>query len=259
MVEPGVQHDRRAGTGTTGSAEDGGKTLQEMADQLRIVRRDLDHFSHSITHDLRTPLGQIDGFAYLLGLEYGSALDDKGHGYLERIRGASRQMLGLIDELWHLNRIARAEVQPRELDLGDMARALAVDSGSTGAPRTIAYDIAPDLVAFADADLTRLALDSLLRNALGYTACREQARIEFASCMTEHGRTFFIRDDGAGFDLGDDLFTRLQRLHAVAGFEGAGLRYAKAERAIERQGGRIWADSAAGQGATFYFTLERAR
>lgn len=231
------------------------RRLQDLARQLEIVQRDLEYFSRSITHDLRTPLGQIDGFAYLLATEYSSRLDGKAEAYVQRIRGASRQMLGLIDELWSLGRIGRAELHPCELDLSDMARALAVDGTPSEERRAVSLVIQPNLVAFADADLTRIALDNLLRNALRFTSANETARIELGIQQSERGPIYFVKDDGAGFDLDGSIFARLQRMNSVPEFEGAGLRFAKAERAIERQGGRIWAESASGTGAIFYFTL----
>ncbi|HEY3325989.1 MAG TPA: ATP-binding protein [Novimethylophilus sp.] len=238
--------------------EEAGNRLQELARQLETARRDLESFSHSITHDLRSPLGQIDGFAFLLGMEYANAkLDAKAQGYIQRIRAATKQMVALIDDLWSLSRISRAELHSQQVDLSDMAQALAIDQRNPPQPRNVEFVIASGLTATADADLMRIVLDNLLKNARRFTAGQEHARIEFGMLENEGEPVYFIKDNGAGFDLADkvQLFTQLQRMNSMQEFDGAGIRFAKAERAIQRQGGKIWAESAAGRGAIFYFTL----
>lgn len=232
--------------------------LQELALQLETAKRDLESFSHTITHDLRSPLGQIDGFAYLLGMEYANVkLDAKAHGYIQRIRGAAKQMLALIDDLWGLTRISRTATHPQQVDLSDMAQALAIDLRNPPQPHSVEFVIAPGLTALADANLMRMVLDNLFKNARKFTSGQEHARIEFGTLPNAGAAVYFIKDNGAGFDLADNvpLFTQLQRMNSIAEFDGAGIRFATAERAIQRQGGKIWAESVAGQGAIFYFTL----
>lgn len=227
--------------------------LRELTRQLEAARQNLESFSHSVTHDLRSPLGQIDGFAFLLGMEYADAkLDAKAQGYIQRIRAATKQMVVLIDNVWQLTRIDQAEVHPQPLDLSDMARALAI-----GAHPNVEFVITPGLAAIADIDLTRLALDSLFCNARQFTSQREHARIEFGLASHQAQPVYFIKDNGAGFDLAGNapLFMQLQRLNSIAEFAGAGIRFALAERAIRRQGGEIRAESTPGMGAIFYFTL----
>ncbi len=228
-------------------------SLQELQHQLEAARRNLQSFTHTITHDLRSPLGQIDGFAFLLGMEYADAMDAKAQSYLQHIREAAKRMTTLINELSELMRICEAPVASQPLDISDMARAIVV--GYTPQPN-VEFAIAPGLAATADAALTRIVLENLLRNACQFAAKQEQAKIELGM---QHGEppVFFVRDNGVGFDLPPDalLFARLQRLNSLEDFDGTGMRYATAERAVQRQGGRIWAECASGAGATFYFTL----
>jgi light-regulated signal transduction histidine kinase (bacteriophytochrome) len=163
-------------------------------------------------------------------------------------------MTALVDDLGELSRIAQAPLAPQRLDLGDMAQALALGDAA-GTP--VELSVAPGLVTTADAALTRIALDNLLRNARQYTSKQPEARIEFGMRQQDGRDAFYVRDNGPGFDLPQDrpLFAHLQRLGSLEEFAGAGVRFALAERAVLRQGGAIWAESAAGAGSVFYFTL----
>lgn len=230
-------------------------TLEE-----RVTERtaELESFSYSLAHDLRTPLRGIEGFSQLLLEDYGDFLDAAGKDYLQRIRAASQRMAALSDALLKLSRISRAVLRPGQTDLSNTARQIARQLQETQPQRQVDWVIADGLRAEGDPRLLEVVLENLLDNAWKFTGQQSAARIEFGATQTTDDRSvFFVRDDGAGFDMAyaDKLFKPFSRLHGITEFEGVGIGLAIAARIIHRHGGRIWAEGAPGQSAVFYFTL----
>ena len=230
--------------------------LRRYAAELETANAELDAFSYSVSHDLRAPLRSIDGFSQILLEDYGTQLDAAGKNALERVRAATQRMGGLIDDLLKLSRVSRSEMRLETVDLSALAAAIARDLGRAG-ERKVEIDITPRLVVQGDPRLLRVALENLLGNAWKYTGKRSDARIEFSATDQKGERVFYIRDNGAGFDMryADKLFGAFQRLHGEAEFEGTGIGLATVQRIIRRHHGRIWAEGKVGEGATFYFTV----
>jgi light-regulated signal transduction histidine kinase (bacteriophytochrome) len=225
--------------------------------ELTSVNKELEAFSYSVSHDLRAPLRGIDGFSQALLEDYSDRLDATGKDHLERVRLGAQRMAALIDDLLELSRITRAEIQREPLDLSEMARSVAAELSGRDPARQIEFVIAPGLHAEGDAPLMRTVLENLLGNAWKFTSRQSQARIEFGLTQTNGLSTFFVRDNGAGFDpaYSGRLFGAFQRLHGATEFPGTGVGLASVQRVIHRHGGRLWAKSAVNEGATFFFTL----
>jgi light-regulated signal transduction histidine kinase (bacteriophytochrome) len=223
--------------------------------ELREANQELEAFSYSVSHDLRAPLRAIEGFSRVLGDRYAPVLDDTGRDYLQRVRNAASRMGELIEALLKISRVARGDLQPEPLDLSRMAADIVAELRAGDAQREVLVDIAPGLVANADRVLVRSLLENLLGNAWKFTRGRLDARIAFGQDLD--GRTFFVRDNGAGFDEAyvDKLFRPFQRLHDEAGFAGEGIGLATVKRIVERHGGTIRASGTPGEGAVFAFTL----
>jgi PAS domain S-box-containing protein len=231
--------------------------VRERTAALLATNRELEAFAYSVSHDLRAPLRAIDGFSVLLLQKYGSQLDAGGRHYLDRVRAGTVRMQELIDDLLCLSHVVRSEVRRERVDLSTLAEMVAEELRKTRTNRQVDFVIAPGLFAEVDVHLVRLALENLLGNAWKYTSKHPAARIEFGVTERDGRSVFFVRDDGAGFDMAyvEKLFDPFQRLHAVEEFEGSGIGLAIVQRIISRHGGRIWAEGAVEQGATFYFTL----
>jgi signal transduction histidine kinase len=229
--------------------------LTKKSESLELVNRELESFSYSVAHDLRAPLRAMSGFSQNL-LE-NDFPPDEVHRQLERIAAASRKMGLLVDGLLGLSQINRKEVVKTETDLSAIAREV-LGSLREGAPdRVVATTIEPDCRANADPRLLHAVLTNLLGNAWKFTAKRPDTRIEFGKRNDGSGDVFFVRDNGAGFDMqyADKLFGTFQRLHSEKEFAGTGIGLATVQRVIQRHGGKIWAEAAVGAGATFFFTL----
>jgi light-regulated signal transduction histidine kinase (bacteriophytochrome) len=227
--------------------------------QLAAANRELEAFSYSVSHDLRTPLRAIRSFTQMLEEDAGPHLDDTSRDHLRRVVAATARMSDLIDALLELSRISRVAIQRAPVDLGAIASAVIDELRVRDAERRVETVIAPNLVVSADARLARALLDNLLGNAWKFTAKAAAARIEVGvrPAAPETGeRAFFIRDNGAGFDMvhAAKLFAPFQRLHGTD-FAGTGVGLATVRRIVERHGGRIWAEGEVGAGATFWFTL----
>jgi signal transduction histidine kinase len=231
--------------------------VAERTAQLEIANRELESFSYSVSHDLRAPLRGIDGFSRTLMEKHAGQLDERGQHYLGRIRAATLRMGRLIDDLLELARLARGDLDRVPLDLSAVAAGLVAELRRTHPERRVEFVLAPGLVARADPTLIRVALANLLGNAWKFTGRRECARIELGACFLDGQTVFFVRDDGAGFDMAyaDKLFSPFQRLHGQKEFEGSGVGLATVQRILHRHGGRIWAESQVGRGTTFQFTL----
>lgn len=233
--------------------------LQQKIRELESVNKELESFSYSVSHDLRAPLRAIDGFSREVLETYNDRLDAQGQDQLRRVRAASQRMGHLIDDLLKLARITRAEMQRSEVDLSAIAREIFSEQQRQEPRDQIEVSIAPNLRAHADPNLMRVALDNLLGNARKFSAHCGDPRIEFGSQRQDDEMVFFVRDNGAGFDMAyaDKLFGAFQRLHPASEFEGTGIGLATVQRIIRRHGGHIWAQAQINSGATFFFTLPR--
>lgn len=234
------------------------KRVAERTSQFEAANRELEAFSYTVAHDLRAPLRIIDGFSNILLRDYSGALDERGKDYLKRLGGSGRKMGALIDALLKLSQVMRSELKKAPVDLSAIARSVAVDLQKTHPGRKALFIIQEGLVASGDPDLFRIVLDNLLGNAWKFTGQKEEGRIEFGSMGREGGRAvYFVRDNGAGFEMkySERLFGPFQRLHKEDEFPGTGIGLATVQRIVQRHGGRIWAESELGRGATFYFTI----
>lgn len=231
--------------------------VRERTAQLEAANRELEAFSYSVSHDLRAPLRAIDGFSKILEAEYTETLDETGKGYLERVREAARRMSTLTDDLLKLSRLTRSEIRRLPIDLSLLARQICADFQAANPERQVEIIIQPSLVAVADPNLLRIVLENLLGNAWKFTAKQPQTTIEFGAITQEGRPAYFVRDNGAGFEMAyaDKLFGAFQRLHSEQEFPGTGIGLATVQRIIHRHGGRVWAESAPNAGATFYFTV----
>jgi light-regulated signal transduction histidine kinase (bacteriophytochrome) len=234
------------------------RRVRERTAQLEAANRELESFSYSVSHDLRAPLRSVDGYSQALLEDCASLLDETGRQHIHRIRNASQRMAQLIDGLLTLSRLTRLEMQRERLSLSALARNIAQELQQREPERRVEFVIADGLEARADARLMRAALENLLGNAWKYTARHDRPRIEFGTQPQPSGPpVYFVRDNGAGFDMAyvDRLFVAFQRLHSAQEFPGDGIGLATVRRIIHRHGGRVWAEGATGQGATFYFSL----
>jgi len=232
--------------------------VEERTNELTAVNKELEAFSFSVSHDLRAPLRSIDGFSEALLEDYATKLDATGHDYLQRIRAAAQKMGQLIDALLDLSRVTRRELLKDTVDLSALAQDALKDLQHGEAEREVACTIQPGIRAKGDKQLLRIVMANLLGNAWKYTSKNSQAQIEFGT-KVENGETiYFVRDNGAGFDMtyATKLFGAFQRMHHDDEFPGTGVGLATVSRIINKHGGRIWAESAPGKGATFYFTLD---
>ncbi len=229
----------------------------ERTTQLQAANKELEAFSYSVSHDLRAPLRSIDGFSQALLEDYTDKLDTVGQNYLQRVRLATQRMGQLIDDLLNLSRMTRSEMRCELVDLSSLTQMIATELQKTQPERLVEFVIAPGLVANGDARLLRIVLENLLGNAWKFTGKHPSARIEFGLIEHEGKPAYFVRDDGTGFDMeyANKLFGAFQRLHAITEFEGTGIGLATVQRIIHRHSGRVWAEGAVGQGATFYFSL----
>lgn len=231
--------------------------VQRRTRQLEEANREMESFCYSVSHDLRAPLRALDGFSRILLDEAGQILDEADKSNLRRIIAASERMGGLMDDLLKLSRIGRASMRLTDVDLGRIA-AETIGRLRSGKPEhRVTVQIAPGLSVQADAGLMRIALENLLENAWKYTGRTADAHIEFGSMEMDGRVDFFLRDNGAGFDLryATKLFSPFQRAHSPGEFEGNGIGLAIVQRIVQRHGGRIRAESEPGRGSTFWFTL----
>jgi signal transduction histidine kinase len=233
--------------------------VRQRTAQLEAANNELEAFTYSVSHDLRSPLSRIDGFSALLGAEIGSsAATDRSIHYLGRIRANVRHMGDLIDGMLSLARVSGANLQSLPVDLSALAQAIADEHQEREPGRGVVFDIQPGLVAQGDGRLLHQVLDNLLGNACKFSGQQAETRISFSGETTTDGAwVYAVRDNGAGFDMdyADKLFSPFYRLHKETEFPGTGVGLATVGRIITRHGGKIWAESAPGEGAVFYFTL----
>jgi len=232
--------------------------LKRRAAQLESANKELEAFAYSVSHDLRAPLRTIDGFSLALLEDYAGQIPDEGQDYLMRIRTAAQRMAQLIDDLLNLSRVSRAPIELMDINLSSLVHTVVRDLQQAQPQRIVEIVITPDLIVRGDQRLMRIVLENLFSNAWKFTSKQEYARIEFGVQDADHQRTYFVRDNGAGFDMiyASKLFGTFQRLHANTEFPGIGIGLAIVQRIIQRHAGRVWAEAAIDKGATFYFTLE---
>ncbi len=233
------------------------RRLEERTVELKAVNKELASLAYSISHDFCAPLRTLDGFSASLQAKYDEQLDEQGRHYLSRIRSTAIYMSNLIDSLLELASITRREFVKQQVDLGAVASAIVAGLQEAEPQRKSMIRIAPGLLVSGDASMLRSALENLLDNAWKFSSREAQTDIEVGRKSIDGEEVFFVRDKGAGFNMAyaDKLFGAFQRLHRTGEFPGTGIGLASVQRIINRHGGRIWAESAVGQGATFYFTL----
>jgi PAS domain S-box-containing protein len=236
------------------------RTEEEIKRQnalLAAANKELDAFSYSVAHDLRAPLRAVDGFSLALLQDFPDDVPEEGRRYLERIRSGAQRMAQLIEDLLKLSRISRHQIVRSEVDLSRVAAEVAAQLKASDPNRQVKFAIAADLVVFGDRNLLRIVLENLMANAWKFTSRQPQAEIHLGLKNGEEERVLFIRDNGCGFDMkyADKLFGVFQRLHRESEFSGTGIGLATVHRIISRHGGRIWAEAAVGEGATFYFVV----
>jgi light-regulated signal transduction histidine kinase (bacteriophytochrome) len=242
------------------AAESHAAELEQRVAELAAANQELEAFSYSVSHDLRGPLRAIDGFSQILLEQYRDKLDQQGQHFLARMRAGSQRMWHLIDDLLSLARITRAEMHRSDVDLAQLAREVVDDLRRDDPGRAVDVAIVGEARVRGDAPLLRAALVNLLGNAWKFTSKTAAPKIELGCDRRDGVATYYVRDNGAGFDMvyAHKLFAPFQRLHQQSEFEGTGIGLATVHRIITRHGGTLWAESAPGHGATFWFTLGRS-
>jgi len=233
------------------------RRVVERTRQLDAANKELEAFSYSVSHDLRAPLRAIDGFSKAILDEYAETLDKQACHYLQRVRTGIQKMSGLIDDLLNLSSMSRAMLRKESINLTALARDVVAELQDREPLRKVVIGIADGLSAVGDAQLITIVLVNLFGNAWKYTAKRPEAQIAFGSENQGNEVVFYIRDNGAGFDMAyaAKLFAPFQRLHQDSEFEGNGIGLATIQRIVLRHGGRVWVKAAVNEGATFFFTL----
>ncbi len=237
------------------------ETRAALVEELERKNKELEAFSYSVSHDLRAPLRSIDGFSQAVLEDYSPQLDARGQDYLRRVRSAAQRMGELIDALLELSRVGRAQLSRDDVDLSGLASSVAAELQRAHPEHHVELAIQPELRVSGDRRLLRGLLENLLGNAWKFTVGVAKPRVEVGLEARAEGRAYFVKDNGAGFnmDYASKLFQPFQRLHSDKEFAGTGIGLATVYRIVERHGGRVWAQGAPGQGATIYFTLSGSR
>jgi PAS domain S-box-containing protein len=233
------------------------KRVAERTLQLESTNKELKAFAYSVSHDLRTPLRSIDGFSQVLLEDYHGKIDAQGIDYLQRIRSATQRMAQLIDDMLNLSRISRYDINIQQVNLSEMVKEIADNLHESQPERQVEFIIQENIKIRADGNLLRIVIENLIGNAWKFTSKKASATIELGMKSHNGKKTYFIRDDGAGFDskYAQKLFSAFQRLHDSNEFPGTGVGLATVQRIIHRHGGNMWAEGEVEKGATFYFTL----
>ena len=225
--------------------------------QLEAANRELEAFSYSVSHDLRSPLRSIAGFGQVLLEDYAEKLDEEGRDSLSRMIAATQRMGQLIDDLLRLSRVTRAEMRRERVSLSEIAGKIAAGLRKTRPERDVEFVVTEGLYAYGDEQLLNLVFENLLSNAWKFTEKHPRGLIEFGVTQRDDESVYFVRDDGAGFDMAyaGNLFNPFHRLHAMNEFPGTGIGLATVKRIINRHGGRVWIEGEVEKGTTVYFTL----
>jgi len=235
------------------------KRVQERTAQLEAANRELEAFSYSVSHDLRTPLITIEGFVRLLLRRYSPQLDEKGQRFLNAIQKSTKQMEQLIDDLLALSRLKRKEYNVAQIDMGELSKTVFSELKTVNPGRKLKFNVEhlPDVQG--DASLMHQVFMNLFSNAIKFTRKRDVAVIEAGGSEGKDENTYYVRDNGVGFDMqdADKLFGVFQRFHSADEYEGTGIGLAIVQRIIARHGGKVWAEGKIDEGATFYFTLPK--
>jgi two-component system, sensor histidine kinase and response regulator len=231
--------------------------VDERTTALTSINRELEAFSYSVSHDLRAPLLAFDGLSRSMLEEYGDRLDKRAKDNLKRMRGASQRMTSVFDGLQELFRLTGGEVHREKVDITALAKEIVQELNAANPNRDVKCEIAAEMAAPGDKRLVRILLANLLSNAWKFTGNKPSPRVEVGTEIVDGEARMFVRDNGVGFDMvyAHRLFGAFQRLHSQSEFPGAGIGLATARRIVNRHGGRIWAEGAAGEGATFYFVI----
>jgi signal transduction histidine kinase len=239
------------------SLQEAGVQLQQRQQDLERANKELESFSYSVSHDLRAPLRSVDGFSQILLEEFADQLPAEGQEHLRRVRGAAQRMAQLIDDILRLSRINRGELHRAPVDLSELARRVGGELALANPASSVELVVQDRLSVGGDAQLLRIALENLLGNAWKFTSRVEHPRVEVGQLPNREIPTYFVRDNGAGFDpvYAARLFIPFQRLHAASEFPGTGIGLATVQRIVHRHGGRVWAEGVVGRGATFFFTI----
>jgi signal transduction histidine kinase len=237
------------------------RRVSERTRELLSANRELEAFSYSVSHDLRGPLDAINGFSYLLLTQYAERLGDQTRELIENIQSSGKRMTELIDVLLNLSRVSSSAMRPERVDLSEIARSTVQELSRSAPERKVEFIAPAKTDVYGDAQLLRVLMENLLRNAWKYTSRHDSARIEFGSLEENGETTYFVKDDGSGFDphSADRLFQPFQRLHSKSEFPGNGVGLATARRIVHRHGGEIWAQGAVDKGATFFFKIRSSR
>jgi light-regulated signal transduction histidine kinase (bacteriophytochrome) len=238
--------------------------LRRQTAELEMANKELEAFTYSVSHDLKAPLIVANGFCKRLSELYGEKLDERGARYLQRIKESCQHMNLLIEDLLNLSKVTTSRTKIKSIDLSGLVKSITAQLKETQPEREASFFIEEGLIAKGDPRLLRVGLENLLGNAWKFTSKRKRAKIEFGAGKTIGDEpAYFIRDNGCGFDMSgvDKLFEPFHRFHSDEDFSGTGIGLATVHRIITKHGGRIWAESGVGKGATFYFTLpaQRAR
>ena len=231
--------------------------VEERTTALTSINRELEAFSYSVSHDLREPLLAFDGLSQTLLDDYGDRLDTKAKDYLKRMRRASQRMTSVFDGLQTLFRLTSGEIHRERLDVTELVQELVEEIKAENRDRKVEVQIAKGMTASGDQRLIRILLVNLLNNAWKFTSTKTSAKVAVGTETVDGESRIFVRDNGVGFDMiyAHRLFGAFQRLHSQSEFAGAGIGLATARRIVNRHGGRIWAEGAVGEGATFYFVI----
>ena len=235
------------------------RRVRERTRRLETANQELESFSFAVSHDLRSPLTSIIGFSNALLEDCGDSLSDQACQYMERIIAATDRMKGKIEALLNFSRMNLTELSVSQVDLSQIALDIMRDLSETSPRDNLQLEITTGLTTMADKVLLRAVLENLLGNAWKYTARKDKTVIRFGAKDLAGGKVYFVSDNGAGFDMehADKLFEPFQRLHRIDEFEGNGIGLTTVKRIIRHHGGRVWAEAAVDQGATFYFTIGR--
>jgi signal transduction histidine kinase len=231
--------------------------VEERTTALTAINRELEAFSYSVSHDLRAPLVALDGLSHALLSDYRGQLDDRAKDYLRRMREASQRLASVFDGLETLFRLTSGEIHREELDLSALAKEIVDEMRAATPGANVQVDITPGMTVSGDQKLIRILVSNLINNAFKFTSANARPRIEIGREVVDGDIRMFVRDNGVGFDMisSHRLFGAFQRLHSQSEFPGVGIGLATARRIVNRHGGRIWAEGAVGEGATFYFVI----